>query len=53
MKGQDEAVPEESVMPQQPMQETPKMTKNDFELLKTIGKGSFGKVFEVGSTVRS
>ena len=23
------------------------MTKNDFELLKTVGKGSFGKVFEV------
>lgn len=23
------------------------MTKNDFELLKTVGKGSFGKVFQV------
>ena len=29
------------------MQENAKMTKNDFELLKTIGKGSFGKVFQV------
>ena len=34
-------------MQQQPMQENTKMTKNDFELLKTIGKGSFGKVFQV------
>ena len=53
MKQQDEAVPEESVVPQQPMRETPKMTKNDFELLKTIGKGSFGKVFEVSIEFRS
>ena len=35
------------MVPRQPM----KMTKNDFELLKTVGKGSFGKVFEV--SVRS
>ena len=30
------------------MQEHPKLTVNHFELLKTIGKGTFGKVFEVG-----
>ena len=29
------------------MQEHPKLTVNHFELLKTIGKGTFGKVFEV------
>lgn len=29
------------------MEETPKMSKDDYELLKTIGKGSFGKVFQV------
>jgi len=31
----------------EPMKESPKMTKDDFELLKTVGKGSFGKVFQV------
>ena len=30
------------------MEESVKMSKNDFELLKTVGKGSFGKVFQVG-----
>ena len=41
--------PQESdfIVQQQPMQENTKMTKNDFELLKTVGKGSFGKVFQV------
>lgn len=29
------------------MEENKKMTKDDFELLKTVGKGSFGKVFQV------
>lgn len=35
------------MLKQEPMKETPKMTKDDFELLKTVGKGSFGKVFQV------
>lgn len=37
----------EEMLKQEPMKETPKMTKDDFELLKTVGKGSFGKVFQV------
>ena len=40
-------VTEEVVAPQTALKESPKLTVNDFELLKTIGKGSFGKVFEV------
>ena len=38
---------EEVISAPQPLKENPKLTVNDFELLKTIGKGSFGKVFEV------
>lgn len=34
-------------MPRQPMQENKKLTINDFDLLKTIGQGSFGKVLQV------
>ena len=30
------------------MQENKKLTINDFDLLKTIGQGSFGKVLQVG-----
>lgn len=29
------------------MEENKKLTINDFELLKTVGQGSFGKVFQV------
>ena len=43
----EEVVTEEVVAPQTALKESPKLTVNDFELLKTIGKGSFGKVFEV------
>ena len=39
--------PEEFVVKREPMKESTKLTKDDFELLKTGGKGSFGKVFEV------
>ena len=35
------------------MQENTKMTKNDFELLKTVGKGSFGKVFQVKQILKN
>lgn len=38
---------EEVISAPQPLKENPKMTVNDFELLKTIGKGSFAKVLEV------
>ena len=41
--------PEELVVKREPMKESTKLTKDDFELLKTVGKGSFGKVFEVDS----
>ena len=44
---QEEVIKNEHIQPQQPMQESKKLTKNDFELLKTVGKGSFGKVFQV------
>ena len=37
----------EEIMPRQPMQENKKLTINDFDLLKTIGQGSFGKVLQV------
>ena len=37
----------EDILPQQPLPENKKLTINDFELLKTIGQGSFGKVFQV------
>lgn len=37
----------EDILPQQPLQENKKLTISDFELLKTIGQGSFGKVFQV------
>ena len=37
----------EDSLPQQPLPENKKLTINDFELLKTIGQGSFGKVFQV------
>ncbi len=37
----------EELVKREPMKESPKMTKDDFELLKTVGKGSFGKVFQV------
>lgn len=37
----------EIIVKREPMKETTKITKNDFELLKTVGKGSFGKVFQV------
>ena len=40
-------VTEEVVAPQTALKENPKLSVSDFELLKTIGKGSFGKVFEV------
>ena len=39
---------DEFILEQKPMEESAKMSKNDFELLKTVGKGSFGKVFQVG-----
>ena len=39
------------VIPQQPLQENKKLTIADFELLKTIGQGSFGKVLQVGSLI--
>ena len=38
---------EEALAVKTAMQEHPKLTVNHFELLKTIGKGTFGKVFEV------
>ena len=37
----------EILVERKPMEESAKLTKNDFELLKTVGKGSFGKVYEV------
>ena len=37
----------EDILPQQPLQENKKLAISDFELLKTIGQGSFGKVFQV------
>ncbi|KAK8830028.1 hypothetical protein WA556_000671 [Blastocystis sp. ATCC 50177/Nand II] len=37
----------EILVERKPMEESTKLTKNDFELLKTVGKGSFGKVYEV------
>lgn len=45
----EEANGEDVMAPRVALKESPKMTVNDFELLKTIGKGSFGKVFEVPS----
>ncbi|KAK8792891.1 hypothetical protein WA158_005055 [Blastocystis sp. Blastoise] len=42
-----ENIPEEEIKPHVPMVENKKLTVSDFELLKTIGKGSFGKVFQV------
>ena len=38
---------DEVLQKREPLKESPKLTKNDFELLKTVGKGSFGKVFQV------
>lgn len=38
---------EEEVVQRHPLKEDTKLTVNDFELLKTIGKGSYGTVFEV------
>ena len=38
---------EEAVIPQEPLKENKKLTISDFELLKTVGQGSFGKVFQV------
>ena len=49
----EEANGEDVIAPRVAMKESPKMTVNDFELLKTIGKGSFGKVFEVPSLYES
>ena len=48
-QGDEKVEPQEGefIVQQKPMQENTKMTKNDFELLKTVGKGSFGKVFQV------
>ena len=37
----------EILVERKPMEGSTKLTKNDFELLKTVGKGSFGKVYEV------
>ena len=37
----------EIIVKREPMKENTKLSKNDFELLKTVGKGSFGKVFQV------
>lgn len=34
------------IVPQRPLEESPKLTINDFELMKTVGKGSFGRVFQ-------
>ena len=45
---QEEIVTRDFILEQKPMEESVKMSKNDFELLKTVGKGSFGKVFQVG-----
>ena len=42
----------EAVLERKPMEESTKLTKDDFELLKTVGKGSFGKVYEVGISHR-
>lgn len=39
----------EDILPQIPLQEDKKLAITDFELLKTIGQGSFGKVFQVGN----
>lgn len=38
---------EDEARPHIPMMQSKKLTIADFELLKTIGKGSFGKVFQV------
>lgn len=38
---------DEKILPQKPMEENKKLTINDFELLKTVGQGSFGKVYQV------
>lgn len=43
--GEDLVAPD--VVVAQPMKENTKLTISDFELLKTIGQGSFGKVFQV------
>ena len=43
--GEDQVAPD--VVVAQPMKENTKLTISDFELLKTIGQGSFGKVFQV------
>ena len=42
-----ESKADETILPQKPMEENKKLTINDFELLKTVGQGSFGKVFQV------
>ena len=47
MEGEEGATSKEIIVKQEPMKESTKLTKNDFELLKTVGKGSFGKVFQV------
>ena len=43
--GEEQVEPD--VVVAQPMKENTKLTISDFELLKTIGQGSFGKVFQV------
>ena len=47
MDGEEGVTSKEIIVKQEPMKENTKLTKNDFELLKTVGKGSFGKVFQV------
>ncbi|KAK8796497.1 hypothetical protein WA588_000628 [Blastocystis sp. NMH] len=44
---EEASVVDEVLQKREPLKESPKLTKNDFELLKTVGKGSFGKVFQV------
>ena len=43
--GEDQVAPD--IVVPQPMKENTKLTISDFELLKTIGQGSVGKVFQV------
>ena len=46
MTNREEKTRDAMIVPQRPLEESPKLTINDFELMKTAGKGSFGRVFQ-------